>query len=212
MDERRYIGGTKDVRSLRSLGRGTQNLVGRRTFAPFGSLDVGRKSVFVLRPTSYVPRPTERGQMATEFVLTLPVAMALIVAVVAIAVFGVRGIAGQLAAQRAARAASLFQEDLAQVELDASLSTALFRDGAFEIAGVSNAARPSNAEEGTMRIGALSNAALGHAARGFGAVFRTAPIVPALPAGLGNSVLREGDTPSPYCRNEGGYAVCGFPR
>ena len=150
--------------------------------------------------------------MATEFALTLPFAMAMIVAVVALAVFGVRGIAAQLAAQRAARQAALFQENVVQAELDGSLSPTLFRGGAFEIAGVSSVARPSNADEGTMRIGTLSNAALGHAARGFGAVFRAAPVVPALPAGLSDRVLREGDTPSPYCRNEGGYAVCGFPR
>jgi hypothetical protein len=115
----------------------------------------------------------------------------------------------QLAAHRAARAAALFAEGTASAEVSAALSPTLFRGGGFEIRAAGGGPRTSNEDEGRLFAGGRSNAAF--AWRGMRSAFRSSTLVPGLPAGLGECVLRRGDTPSPYCRADGGYTLCGHP-
>jgi hypothetical protein len=143
-----------------------------------------------------------RGSLAVEFALILPLAALIIVSVIAMCLHGVRGIVAQLAATRAAGIASTFQQDgLIQGEIYAALPSNIFRAGSFEI---------KSAEENkpVLELSAFSNSALSGISPGMSMLKRTSPITPALPPNLGNAVLRGGDTPSPYCRKEGGYAVC----
>ncbi|MFA4874670.1 MAG: TadE/TadG family type IV pilus assembly protein [bacterium] len=157
-----------------------------------------------------MPRATANaGQVATEFVLVLPIAIFLIVAAVAMAVLAVRGIVAQSAAARAARFAAIFEEEMAGQEFGQALGREIFSAGAIEITGSGDGPRASNEVEGILNGYAFTNGALDISSATI--VYRQSPVAPALPAGLGDRALRGGDTPSPYCLREGGYSVCGFP-
>lgn len=149
-----------------------------------------------------------KGSSAVEFSLILPIAMLLIVASVALSLAGVRGIVAALASGRAARVASVFQDAFIGAELFAALPPELFRGGLFRIEGERLI---SNELPGALSVGAVGNGLFDSADLNMAAFRREAPVVPALPRGLTDAELRGGDTPSPYCRTEGGYAVCGYP-
>jgi len=152
----------------------------------------------------------ESGQAATEFALMLPIAAAIIISVFATALTGVRSIVAQHAAVRAARAAAVFQDSQISNELYASLDPSIFRANTFAIKAEAGVSRASNELEGVIELNASSNAALtrGAASSWFK---RQSPVTPALPEGLNDAQLRGGDTPSPYCRVQGGYESCGWP-
>ena len=152
-----------------------------------------------------------RGQVVVEHVLVLPIALAMIISVVAFAALGTRGIVAQLAVMRAARVAAVFQEELVGGELYASLHPSLFGAHAFAFDDGSGASRRSNDIEGHVRIYAAPSDVLNGGATGVPSVTRSSPVTPALPEGLGDSALRGGDIPSPYCSSEGGYSACGYP-
>jgi hypothetical protein len=148
-----------------------------------------------------------KGTSAVEFTLVLPIAVLLIVAALGISLTGVRGIVTQLAAVRAARVASVFQDDLIDAELYAALPPVGFRGGLAEITGERLI---SNELPGTLELIALPSGALDLERLRMSLLRRDAQVTPALPRGLNEGVLRGGDTPSPYCRDEGGYSVCGY--
>lgn len=148
-----------------------------------------------------------RGTSAVEFTLVLPIAALLIVAALGISLTGVRGIVAQLAAVRAARVATVFQDDLIDAELYAALPPTVFRGGLAEITGERLI---SNELPGTLELIAAPSGALDFEGLRMSLLRRDARITPALPRALPNSVLRGGDTPSPYCRDDGGYSVCGY--
>jgi len=150
------------------------------------------------------------GQAATEFALMLPIAAAVIIAVFAVALTGVRGIVAQLAAVRAARVAAVFQDDLVANELYASLDPSIFRSHSFDIKAEAGGMRASNEIEAVLELNASSTAALANSAASSW-FKRLAPLTPALPEDLRDTQLRGGDTPSPYCRAQGGYEACGWP-
>ncbi len=142
----------------------------------------------------------KRGSSAVEFTLILPLSALIIISVIAMSLHGVRGIVAQLAAMRAARVASTFQDDeFIQGEVLAALPPHIFRTGSFQFKGSENNAM--------LELTAFSNSALSRI-RGMSALKRVAPITPALPPNLGNAVLKGGDAPSPYCTDGEGYNVC----
>jgi hypothetical protein len=137
----------------------------------------------------------------------LPVAVLLIVAALGLSFTGVRGIVAQLAAIRAARVAGVFQDDLINAELYAALPPEAFRGGLAEITGERLVA---NELPGTLELVAVPSGVLDFEGLSMSLLRRDAPITPALPRGLPDAVLKGGDTPSPYCRDDGGYSVCGY--
>lgn len=146
---------------------------------------------------------SERGQSAAEFALVLPFALLLVLLVVEVALTGVRSVVATHAAYRSARVAEVYQAEHAEGELYAMLPPALFRGGIVapaaaggEELAIEAAARP------VARLAPLTPAAV---------VRRSASRGRALPDDLPESALRGGDTPSPYCREGGGYRACGYP-
>ena len=148
-----------------------------------------------------------RGSTVVEFTLILPIVILAIIASVALSLTGVRGIVAQLAAIRAARVATVFQDEFIDYELYAALSPAIYRGSIFDIEG---ARLVSNELPGRLAISAVPNSLLDFEGFGMNLIKRDAPIVPALPTNLSNATLRGGDSPSPYCRKGGGYSVCGL--
>ncbi|MBN1283564.1 MAG: hypothetical protein JXA24_07330 [Proteobacteria bacterium] len=149
--------------------------------------------------------------MAVEHALVLPAAVAIIVAVLGMAATGLRTVVAQHAAARAARVAAVFNDGLIGAELHASLAPSMFSAHSFDVIADAGGTRLSNEMEGILTLEAVSGAALSGGAAGSRSVVRKSPATPALPEGLGERVLRGGDTPSPYCRTEGGYSACGWP-
>ena len=146
---------------------------------------------------------SERGQSVAEFALVLPFALLMVAAVVETALVGVRSVVATHAAYRAPRVVEVHQPEHAAGELLAMLPPALFRGGSVAPAAdggeglaIEAAARPA------VRLSALAPAT---------ALRREAPQGKALPDDLPEATLRGGDTPSPYCREAGGYRACGYP-
>ncbi len=145
---------------------------------------------------------TQKGQSLVEFIIALPFALLLIFTVIEFGLMGVRSIVATHAAMRAARIASTYQTDAIDGELYAMLDRPLFNGSAVrEIA-------PDSVEIGArsrplMKIRALDPGSM---------LRRRSPRADALPLGLSEAILRNGDTPSPYCINEGGYRACEEPR
>jgi hypothetical protein len=148
-----------------------------------------------------------RGISAVEFTLVLPVAVLLIVAALGISLTGVRGIVTQHAAVRAARVASVFQDDLINAELYAALPPEVFRGGLADITGERLI---TNELPGVLELVAVPSGVLDFEGLRMSLLRRDAQVVPSLSRGLGDAVLKGGDTPSPYCRDDGGYSVCGY--
>jgi hypothetical protein len=148
-----------------------------------------------------------KGASAVEFTLVLPIAVLLIAAALGISLTGVRGIVAQLAAVRAARVASVFQDDLIDAELYAALPPVGFRGGFAEISGERLI---TNELPGTLEVIAVPSGVLDFEGLRMSLHRRDARITPVLPRGLNEGALRGGDTPSPYCRDDGGYSVCGY--
>lgn len=147
---------------------------------------------------------SNRGQMAVEQAMLLPAALAVLIAALGIMLILLRGVIAHAGAGRAARAAAAFDDAGAQREFVASLPPQLFLGG---LAGMQRA-RGNNDVERTMQAAGAANNAL--TLPGGTVVAREAPAVPVLVPGLSDAVLQGGDTPSIYCRSEGGYRICGF--
>lgn len=148
-------------------------------------------------------RNKKRGVAIAEFVLVLPFVTLLILLIFEFGLLGIRSIVVQHAAFRAARVAEVYQKDHASQEVASVLPPVLLRDGMAD----SFEDRSSVAVTASSRF--LSNL---FALRPSFLIKRRAPLTFALPQGLSNTILRGGDTPSPYCGEEGeGYRVCGYP-
>ncbi|MFA4974038.1 MAG: hypothetical protein WC683_15615 [bacterium] len=151
------------------------------------------------------------GQVASEFVLMLPISAGIIITVLGMALSGVRGVVAQASAMRGARVAAVFQDDFVDDELYASLDPAIFGSNSFQITAEAGGMRTSNELEGIFELHASPNAALTSGPMNTSWFMRASPVTPALPEGLHDAQLRGGDTPSPYCRSDGGYEACGWP-
>ena len=142
----------------------------------------------------------DRGVGAVELVLALPYVIILIFTVVGIAFLCARGEIAQLGAIRAARVAKVFKYEQTDNELLAMLTPQLFRGGSTQLSLIDLNGRLT----ATTRQRGL------HALEYSGDIVRGSAFVPALNSGLSDRTLRGGDSPSPYCRDVGGYRVCGF--
>lgn len=139
----------------------------------------------------------------TEFVLVLPLLLALILCAVETAALGVRGIIAEHAAYRAARVAEVHQGEHAADEVVAMLHPVFFKGSATDVGGDGDdAVTVDAASRPFIDLSALAPADV---------LRRRAPKSAALPDQLSDVVLQGGDTPSPYCRAEGSYRVCGYP-
>lgn len=144
----------------------------------------------------------EKGQTIAEFVIVLPVAAFLILAVTEMAFMGIRSIIAQHAAYRAARVAGVYQGEFSETEVNTKLPTILFYGGQVT---------DTNSED--IKVETLSKMLFSIRALDPALVIRrSSPRIFALPEGLNTTVLREGDTPSPYCRYDEGYESCDFPQ
>ncbi len=141
---------------------------------------------------------SRRGVGVVELALVLPIAIALIFTALGVAFLCARGEIVQLGAIRAARVAKVFKEDRVDEELLAMLNPQLFYGGSTEI---------SSAGSGE-KLTATARSRMFHMLEYGGNVVRESAIVPALSGGLSDRILTGGDSPSPYCRDEGGYSVC----
>lgn len=140
------------------------------------------------------------GQATPEFALVLPFAVLLILAVIEAALLGVRGAVAEHTAMRAARIASVYQEELADGELLAMLKAPLFRGGWVESSDPQGVRILAEAYPLT-RLRAFEPAMI---------LRRKAPRADALPDGLSEAILRGGDTPAPYCKEGGNYNACDY--
>lgn len=148
-------------------------------------------------------RHGEKGQSIAEFALVLPLVFLFILVVIELALAGTRGVIARHGAMRAARVHAVYQGRYADGELYAMLPPALFRGGfvneiqaAPDEIDIDAYARP------LVRIRAIEPAS---------SIRRGSPSTKALPDGLTDAALNGGDTPSPYCTDDGGYRVCGYP-
>lgn len=157
-----------------------------------------------------ISRINRNGQIVAEFSLVLPFILLMLLTVAGAALMGARSIVAELAASRGARVAKVFNDELVDYELCAMLEAPLFRGGISEQVGIDRRRRTSNDENGTLIVDAVSNPLIGIRSLAPGGIIRrSSPISPALVPDLSDSALR-GDTPSPYCRGQGGYEVCGY--
>lgn len=146
-----------------------------------------------------------KGHLALEFSLVLPIFLLLVLAALDVALLAIHGEVASLASSRIARIAKVFQEDLSSRELYALLTPEFTGNTWIEWSYPNSNPGSVSLKRFVRSVTAIDG--LGNRRR----LERKSPVVPALVGGLSEGVLRGGDTPSPYCNGPRGYQVCGYP-
>jgi len=147
------------------------------------------------------------GQSVVEFVMILPILLIIMISVFGITKLCIRGELVDLATSRAARAGRFFDDQLVARELYAILTPEFSNRGWIEWSDGAGNVRLRNWDVGKLNVHEIFDSNLLPTAS---LIKKGNAVVPALVKDLSDDVLRGGDSPSPYCRDGEGYAICGY--
>ena len=153
-------------------------------------------------------RLDSNGSTAVELAAAMPLIALLMLSVVGISSLCVRGSITTLFASCAARAEKVFQGNMARAELYAMLTPDFTGEIDVDWHEPDGSKRIRNWNFGRARVKVIQTGLPILISADL--LTRDSPTTPALPKNLSSAILSGGDTPSPYCRNDMGYYVCGY--
>jgi len=148
-----------------------------------------------------------KGSISAEFVLVLPSAFIIILSFIVVSIMCVRGELLDISSFIVARGAKVYTGGTVASKLRNAMPKAISDGLSFGLLSL-----PDSWHESIMAKHECVNCpSLGNFAHKIG-VMRSSPVARALPSGLNNAILKNGDAVSPYCNYDGGYFVCGYSK